>query len=447
MKTRTLASVLLSILLPTLALGQPTPQSLADAELPSLLGIYKDIHTHPELSGQEERTSAIIAKELRAAGCQVTEHLGKYENSKLNAYGVVGVMKNGDGPTVLVRTDMDALPVEEETGLVYASKVVVKNDEGKDVHVMHACGHDVHIAAFIGTARALGKLKDQWRGTIVFVAQPAEEIGTGARALLKDGLYDRFGKPNFALGFHDKADLETGHIGVTEGYTSANVDSVDVTVRGVGGHGGYPHKLKDPIVLAAEIINAWQTIVSRENNPLDPVVVTVGSIHGGTKHNIIPDEVKMQLTVRTYKAKVRERVLADIDRIAKGCAAAAGIPPDLAPVVSVPKDLVALAAYNNPELTKRLIAVWRKSLGDENVEIVDPTMGGDDFSEYSLPNHSIPAVYFHFGAVEPTKIADSKQTGKELPTLHSSKFAPVPEPTIRTAIIGMTIAVLELMKK
>jgi amidohydrolase len=447
MKTRTLASVLLSILLPTLALGQPTPQSLADAELPSLLGIYKDIHTHPELSGQEERTSAIIAKELRAAGCQVTEHLGKYEKSDLKGYGVVGVMKNGDGPTVLVRTDMDALPVEEETGLPYASKVVAKNEEGKDVHVMHACGHDTHIAAFIGTVRALAKLKDQWHGTIVFVAQPAEEIGTGARALLKDGLYDRFGKPNVALGFHDKADLQTGHIGVTEGYTSANVDSVDVTVRGVGGHGGYPHKLKDPIVLAAEIINAWQTIASRENNPLDPVVVTVGSIHGGTKHNIIPDEVKMQLTVRTYKSKVRERVLADIDRIAKGCAAAAGIPPDLAPVVSVPKDLVALAAYNNPELTKRLIAVWRKSLGDQNVEIVDPTMGGDDFSEYSLPDHSIPAVYFHFGAVEPTKIADSKQTGKELPTLHSSKFAPVPEPTIRTAIIGMTTAVLELMKK
>ena len=230
---------------------------------PLCLAIYKDIHSHPELSGHEERTAALVAKELRAAGCEVTEHVGKYENSKLKAYGVVGVMKNGDGPTVLVRTDMDALPVEEETGLPYASKVVAKNDEGKDVHVMHACGHDAHIAAFIGTARALGKLKDQWHGTIVFVAQPAEEIGTGARALLKDGLYDRFGKPNFALGFHDKADIQAGHIAVTEGYTSANVDSVDVTVRGVGGHGAYPHKTKDPIVLAAEIINAWQTIVSR----------------------------------------------------------------------------------------------------------------------------------------------------------------------------------------
>jgi amidohydrolase len=446
MKIRSLLILLLSMWVAPLILAQQTPQSLADAELPSLLGIYKDIHTHPELSGYEERTAALVAKELRAAGCQVTEHVGKYENSKLKAYGVVGVIKNGDGPTVLVRTDMDALPVEEDTGLPYASKVVAKNDEGKDVHVMHACGHDTHIAAFIGTARSLGKLKNQWHGTIVFVAQPAEEIGAGARALLKDGLYDRFGKPNFALGFHDKADLQTGHIGVTEGYTSANVDSVDVTVRGVGGHGAYPHKTKDPIVLAAEIINAWQTIVSRENNPLDPVVITVGSIHGGTKHNIIPDEVKMQLTVRTYKSQVRERVLADIDRIAKGCAAAAGIPPDLAPIVSVSKDFVTPATYNNPELTKRLVAVWKKSLGDENVELVDPTMGGDDFSEYSLPDYSIPAVYFHFGAVEPAKIAEYKQGGKELPTLHSSKFAPVPEPTIRTGIIGMVTAVLDLMK-
>src|SRR6266403_2493735 len=447
MKIRSFPIFLLTIL-PALSLfGQPTPQSLADAELPSLLTIYKDVHSHPELSGREERTAALVAKELRAAGCEVTEHFGTYDDPKLKAYGVVGVMKNGDGPTVLVRTDMDALPVEEETGLPYASKVVAKNDEGKDVHVMHACGHDVHVAAFIGTARALGKLKNQWHGTIVFVAQPAEEIGAGARALLKDGLYDRFGKPNFALGFHDKADVQAGHIGITEGYTSANVDSVDVTVRGVGGHGAYPHKIKDPIVLAAEIINAWQTIASRENNPLDPIVVTVGSIHGGTKHNIIPDEVKMQLTVRTYKADVRDRVLAAIDQIAKGIAAAAGIPTECAPIVSVAKDQFTPATYNNPELTKRLVAVWKKSLGNENVGIVDPTMGGEDFSEYSLPDHSIPAVDFHFGAVEPAKIAEYKQAGKELPSLHSSKFAPVPEATIRVGIIGMASAVLELMKK
>lgn len=447
MKIRCFLILLLPILVPALGVAQQTPQSLADAELPSLVAIYKDVHSHPELSAHEERTAGLIAKELRAAGCEVTENFGKYDDPKLKSYGVIGVMKNGDGPTVLVRTDMDALPVEEETGLPYASKVTTKNDEGKDVHVMHACGHDAHIAAFIGTARALAKLKDQWHGTILFVAQPAEELGTGARALLKGGLYDRFRKPDFALGFHDKADLQAGHIGVTEGYTYANVDSVDITVRGTGGHGAYPHKTKDPIVLSAQIINALQNIASRENNPIDPVVVTVGSIHGGTKHNIIPDEVKMQLTVRTYKSDVRERVLAAIDRVAKACATVAGIPSERAPIVTVRKDEFTLATYNNPNLTKRLVAVWRSSLGNENVEIVDPTMGGEDFSEYSLPDHSIPAVNFHIGAVDPEKIAESKKSGAHLPSLHSSKFAPVPEPTIRVGVIGMTSAVLELIKK
>jgi amidohydrolase len=446
MYTRVLIAFLLIGATSTLA-AQQTLQSLADSELPSLLTIYKDVHSHPELSTQEKRTAAIIAKELRAAGCQVTEDFGKYDNPKLKSYGVIGIMKNGDGPKVLVRTDMDALPVEEQTGLPYASKVVAKNNEGKEVHVMHACGHDAHIAMFIGVARALAKLKDQWHGTIIFVAQPAEEIGGGARALLNAGLYQKFGKPDFALGFHDKADMQTGHIGVTAGYTYANVDMVDVTVRGVGGHGAYPYTTKDPIVLAAEMINAWQTIASRENNPLSPIVITVGSIHGGTKHNIIPDEVKMQLTVRTYKPDVREHVLAAIERIAKGIAAAGGVPRDRAPIVTVLKDEFTPATYNNPELTKRLVPVWKKSLGEKNVEIVDPTMGGEDFSEYSLPDHSIPAVDFHVGAVAPEKIAESKKTGTPLPSLHSSKFAPVPEPTIRTGIVAMTAAVLDLMKK
>jgi len=422
-------------------------EKVAVSELPSLLSIYKDVHAHPELSTREEKTSALIAKELRAVGCEVTEGFGKYDNPNLKCYGVIGIMKNGTGPTVLVRTDMDALPVEEETGLPYASKVTTKDDNGREVHVMHACGHDAHMAAFIGTARALQRLKDEWSGTIMFVAQPAEETVGGARALLKGGLYNRFGEPDFALGFHDKADLQTGHIGVTPGYTYANVDGVDVTVRGIGGHGAYPHKTKDPIMLAAEMINAWQTITSRENNPLDPIVVTVGSIHGGTKHNIIPDEVKMQLTVRTYKSEVRDRVLKAIDEIAKGIASAGGVPPDRSPIVTVLKDQFTPSTYNNPDLTKRLVAVWKRTLGDENVEIVDPTMGGEDFSEYSLPNHSIPAVDFHIGAVDPDKMAQYKKEGKELPTLHSSKFAPVPEPTIRVGIIGMTSAVLDLMKK
>jgi amidohydrolase len=428
--------------------AQQTPQQIADAELPSLLTIYKDLHTHPELSTHEERSAGIVAKELKAAGCEVTERVGKYEKAGTTCFGVVGVMKNGDGPTVLVRTDLDALPVHEETGLPYASTVTTKNDEGKEVPVMHACGHDAHISMFIAVARSLAKLKDQWHGTIVFVGQPAEELGTGARAMLRDGLYTRWPKPNYALGFHDKADMEIGHIGVTEGYTYANVDSVDVTVRGIGGHGAYSYRTKDPVVLAAEMINQWQTIASRENNPIDPIVITVGSIHGGTKHNIIPDEVKMQLTVRTYKAEVRERVLAAIERIAKGCATAAGLPSDKMPTVNVLRDLFTPATYNNPELTRRLVAVWKKALGDENVQMVDATMGGEDFSEFSLPDHSIPAVDFHVGAVAPEKIAESKKPGAPpLPSLHSSKFAPVPEPTIRTGIIGMTCAVLDLMKK
>src|ERR1700730_7453751 len=327
--------VLLSIFAVPFLFAQEEPvDKIAQGELPSLLAIYKDIHSHPELSTGEEKTAAVVAKELRAAGCEVTENFGKYDNPNLKCYGVVGIMKNGTGPTVLVRTDMDALPVEEDTGLPYASKVTTKADDGREVHVMHACGHDAHMSAFIGTARALQRLKDQWSGTIMFIAQPAEEAVGGARAMLKAGLYNRFGKPDFALGFHDKSDLQTGHIGVTEGYTYANVDSVNLTVRGIGGHGAYPHRTKDPIVLSAEIINALQTIASRENNPLNPIVVTVGSIHGGTKHNIIPDDVKMQLTVRTYKSEVRDRVLADIDQIAKGCATAAGIPADRMPIVN-----------------------------------------------------------------------------------------------------------------
>jgi amidohydrolase len=448
MKFPTIAFSLLALAATPLLRATPSPKQLADQELPSLLAIYKDVHSHPELSTQEQRTSELVAKELKAAGCEVTDHIGKYVQPGLTGYGVVGVMKNGDGPVVLVRTDLDALPVEEETGLAYASKVTAKNNAGEEVHVMHACGHDVHIATFIGVARALATLKDQWHGTIVFVGQPAEEAVGGARAMLKDGLYQRFPKPDYALGFHDNAQLEIGHIGVTPGYTYANVDSVDVTVHGVGGHGAYPHKTKDPVVLSAEIINLWQTIASRENNPIDPIVITVGSIHGGTKHNIIPNEVKMQLTVRTYKSDVRERVLAAIDQIAKGCAAAGGWPQDKMPDVHVRRDEFTPATYNNPELTNRLVAVWKNSLGEQNVEIVDPTMGGEDFSEFSLPDHSIPAVDFHVGAVASAKIAASKKPGAPpLPSLHSSKFAPVPEPTIRTGMIAMTSAVLDLMKK
>ena len=446
MNARFLLALLLASAIP--AFGQQTPQQLAQAELPSLVAIYKDLHANPELSGKEEKTAAFLAKELRAVGCEVTEKVGKYERAGMTGYGVVGVMKNGAGPTVYVRADMDGLPVVEETGLPYASKAKGTTPDGKEVGVMHACGHDIHMAAFVGTARALAKIKDQWKGTLVFVAQPAEEIGSGAKAMMNDGLYTRWPKPDFVLALHDSATGEAGKILVSEGYALANVDSVNLTVRGVGGHGAYPHTTKDPVAIASQIVMGLQTIDSREVNPLEPVVVTVGSIHGGTKHNIISDEVKMQLTVRTYKPEVREQVLSAIERIAKGIAASAGVPAERAPIFEVEQDQFTPSTFNNPELTKRLVGVWKKTIGEKNVEVVEPVMGGEDFSVFSLPDQSIPACIFWVGAVDPAKIAESKKPGAAtLPSLHSSKFAPVPEPTISTGVIGMTAAVLDLMKK
>ncbi len=442
---------LTAVLLTTATLSlraQQTPQQLADAELPSLLTIYKDLHTHPELSTFEQRSSGIVAKELKDAGCDVTEHVGKYDQPGATGYGVVGVMKNGDGPVVLVRTDMDALPVHEETGAPYASNVITKNREGKDVPVMHACGHDVHMSCLIGTARALSKLKDKWHGTILFIGQPAEETITGAKAMMNDGLYTRWPKPNYALALHDDSDIETGKIAVIEGYSHAASDSIDVTVKGAGGHGAYPHRTHDPIVLSAQIINAWQTITSREKNPLDPAVVTVGSIHGGTKHNIIPDEVKMQLTVRTYKPEVRQAILTELDQIAKGCAVAAGFPSNLMPEVHPHEDEHTAPTYNNPELVRRDAAAMKAVLGNDNVVDKQPMMVSEDFCEYSLPDHSIPAFMFLVGAVSPQKIADSKKPdAAPLPTLHSSKFLPVADTTIRTGVVAMTSCVLDLLKR
>ncbi|MEO8044782.1 MAG: amidohydrolase [Spartobacteria bacterium] len=424
-----------------------SPTAIAQQELPSLLTIYKDLHEHPELSTHEERSASIVAKELKAAGYEVTEKVGKYEKPGVTCYGVVGMMKNGEGPTVLIRTDLDGLPVHEETGAPYASKVTTKNDAGQDVSVMHACGHDIHMSTFIGVARALAKMKDQWKGTVLFIGQPAEETVGGARAMLKDGLYTRWPKPDFAVALHDDAEIEAGKIGVTEGYCYAAVDSVDVSVKGAGGHGAYPHKTKDPIVLSAQIINAWQTIHSRQIDPLEPTVVTVGSIHGGNKHNIISDEVKMQLTVRTYDKAVRDKVLGSIAQIAKGCAIAAGFPDDKMPDVHVREDEFTPSTYNNPELTKRATAAMKAALGDDKIVEKKPTMGGEDFSEFSLPDHSIPAFMFNVGAVDPAKAAEAKKTGASLPSLHSSKFLPVPEPTIRTGMVAMTSVVLDLMKK
>lgn len=439
--------LLLAILVLASALAaEQGVDGLISQELDSLLSTYKYLHSHPELSYQEKETSRYLAKELRRLGFEVTQNVGDYGVPGRTSYGLVAVMRNGHGPTVMVRTDMDALPVVEKTGLPYASRVKVK-EEASEVGVMHACGHDVHMTTFLGTAKVLSQLKDQWAGTLVLVAQPAEERGSGARAMLQDGLYSRFPKPDLALALHTSASLPAGTIGYREGYSLANVDSVDITIRGAGGHGAYPQTTKDPIVIAAQVVLALQTIVSREVSPLDSAVVTVGSIHGGTKHNIIPDEVHLQLTVRSYKPQVRKKILSSIERITKGMALAAGVPPARAPIMEFSEEEYTPATYNDPDLTHKAVTVLERVLGPENVVKTDPVMGGEDFSRYALDNHQIPISLFWLGAVDPNRVRDAQQKGTTLPSLHSSEFAPVPEATLRTGVKAMSSVVLELMKR
>ena len=442
---------LLSLVFAGLMIGpiqaqQQSLDTMIDRNLASLVATYKTLHAAPELSHHEEKTSTFFATQLRGMGYEVTERIGKYENPAFTSYGVVAVMKNGAGPVVLIRTELDALPVIEKTGLAYASTVKTKNDAGDDVGVMHACGHDVHITSMLGTAKMLSEMKDQWHGTLIILGQPAEETVDGARAMMRDGLYQKFPRPDFVVALHDNSDLEAGRVGYTPGYSLASGDSVDIKIRGVGGHGAAPESTKDPIVVAAEIVLALQTIVSRENSPLDPAVITVGSIHGGSKHNIIPDEVNLQLTVRAYREEVRQRMLASIDRITKGIALAAGIPEDRAPIVVISKTQFTAATYNDPALTERLAGVFTRVLGAENVVKLPPVMMSEDFGYFS-PDKSIPSVDFSLGAVDPEKVKQSKAAGTPLPSLHSALFAPLPEPTLRTGVKAMTSAVLDLMKK
>jgi len=446
MKTKTLLALLFALSTAVPAVAQQSLDAMVDREITSLVATYKMLHASPELSHREEKTSAFFATQLRALGYTVTEHIGKYDRPGFTGYGVVAVMKNGDGPTVLVRTDLDALPVEEKTGLPYASTVKAKNDAGQDVGVMHACGHDIHITNMLGTAKVLAQLKEHWHGTLVLIGQPAEETVDGARAMLADGLYTRFPKPDFAIALHDSADVEAGRVVYCPGYAMASSTSIDVVIRGLGGHGSKPEATKDPIVMAAEIILQLQTIVSRENSPLDPAVVTVGSIHGGTKRNIIPDEVTLQLTTRTFKEDVRLRIIASIERIAKGVALAAGVPEDRAPIIKVVESENAPALYNDPKLTERVATAIGRAIGTDNVTKVAPLMGSEDFGRFSL-DRQIPAFMFWLGAIEPSRVEASRKSGKPLPSLHSSLFEPLPEPTLRTGVRAMTAAVLELMKK
>jgi len=413
----------------------PATPALAplDAIYPDLEKLYIDLHQTPELSQHEEKTSEKLAQRLRQLGFRVTTGVG--------GYGVVGILENGSGPTVMLRTELDALPVEEKTGLTFASHVTAKDDSGTTVPVMHACGHDIHMTAWVGTATLLVRAKDQWRGTLMLIAQPDEEKDSGARAMLAAGLFTKFRKPDFAVAIHNFADLPAGTLGVTPGYALANVDSVDITIFGRGGHGAYPYKTVDPIVIAARTIVALQTIVSRENNPQEPAVVTVGSIHGGTKHNIIPDDVKLQLTVRSYKDDVRRRLLAAIERIARAEAEAAAAPRE--PVIRVSAG--DHSTYNDPVLSSRLETALRSAFGQSRVVEPPPIMASEDFSEYGRAG--VPAVIFWVGAVNPEEFERAKAAGTPLPGLHSSEWAPDYAPTIKAAVAAETVALLELLGK
>ncbi len=437
--------LLITALIVTTVCGAQDVSSFEKSEIPGLVDTYKAIHAHPELSHFEATTSAVLAAALRKAGYSVTDHVGVYPDGS-KAYGVVGILKNGAGPTLLVRGDMDALPIVEETGVAYASHVMAKNKAGQDVGVMHACGHDVHTTVLIGTARALAEAKSQWHGTLMIVGQPSEETADGAKAMLADHLYERFGKPDMVIGLHDGSNLAAGTVGIHSGAAQAGSTSVDVTIRGIGGHGAAPDAGRDPIVLAAMYVLQMQTIVSREENPLDPVVVTVGDIHGGTKRNVIPDEVKLELTVRTFSAKSRKVVIDGLRQMALGVATSAGLPPEKMPTVTVIETESTPEEYNNPEMTARVKALLAGALGAANVVETPPIMPSEDVAVFGLPGNTIPLVYFGLGAADPAKLAAARAAGKELPGPHTSKFEPLPEPTIATGVKSLTAVAMGLLQ-
>lgn len=406
------------------------------AAYPSLEAIYKHLHANPELSFMETNTAALVARELGALGIEVTTGVGNT--------GVVGVLRNGTGPTVLLRADMDGLPVRELTGLPWASTVVARDLSGREFPAMHACGHDMHVTGLIGTARMLADLKEHWRGTVVFAAQPAEEIVAGARAMLSDGLYTRFPTPDFALALHVSSVRPAGVVSHVEGTPYASVNSVDILVRGVGGHGSRPHTTRDPVVLAAQIILALQTVVSRELEPGTPAVVTVGTIQGGTKRNIISEEVRLELTLRAFDDRVMERLIGSIRRICEGTARAAGLPEDRLPVVTVTPESTPVTV-NDEELRQRLVGAFQSWFGEQRVERRPATTGGEDFSEYGRTVHRVPIFIWGVGAADPDRFAAAENGGEPLPSNHSPLATFLPDPTLQTCVTSMTAAVLELL--
>ena len=428
------------------------------ADYPYVFDLYKYFHANPELSFRESESAKRMTKEFEALGFEVTNGVGaEWTRQKAKAdagevldgvdgYGLVAVMKNGAGPTIMLRADMDALPLEEKTGLPYASKVVQQDYFGREAPVMHACAHDSHMAMLVGVARQLAERKDDWSGTLVLVGQPAEEIGLGALAMLEDNLYTRFGKPDAVLAMHTSGWDPAGTIAYTPGYALANVDSVDITVRGVGAHGSAPHMGKDPIVIGAQIVNALQTLVSRETNPLEAGVVTVGSFKAGYKHNIIPDEAHLQLTVRSYDDDVRKNLLAGIERIAKAQALSAGLPEDLAPIVSFEQDYTP-STYNDPDLTAKAMAAITAAIGADKVSERAPSMGGEDFSQFTRAADGVPSFIFWVGSVDPEKFAAAQAGKGPAPSgNHSPFYAPIPEPTLTLGVEAMTAASLDLLQ-
>ena len=408
-------------------------------DLPGLMETYRDLHANPELSFQEVRSAKVMADAARKAGFTVTEKVGRT--------GIVAVLKNGPGPTVLIRADMDGLPVVEQTGLPFASTKRGTSTAGVENGVMHACGHDTHMTAWIETARLMAARKGEWSGTLVMIGQPAEEMGLGALEMLKDGLYTRFPKPDYTLAFHDTPELAAGVVGAAKGWALANVDSVDILVRGVGGHGAYPQTTRDPIVLASSIVMKLQTLVSRETNPLDPVVVTVGSFHAGTKHNIISDQAKLALTVRSYSDETRARLLDGIARVARGEAIASGLPDDLMPQIQV-KEPHTRATWNTPEFAEEAVGDLKAKMGADNVVITPSAMGGEDFGEFRRADEAhIKSVIFWVGGADPAKLAAAKAGGPPMPSLHSPFWAPQADKVIASGAQALTLTALRLMGK
>ena len=424
-----------------LALGAPAhAQDLGAevaADMPQLMALYRDLHEHPELSFQEHRTAAQLAARMKALGFEVTEGVGQT--------GVVSVMANGAGPTVMIRADMDGLPVVEQTGLPYASTQRGTSTAGVESGIMHACGHDTHMAGFIGAAQRLVANKDRWSGTLVMILQPAEELGLGALAMLEDGLYTRFPKPDYALAFHDAAQFPAGMIGYSPGYALANVDSVDIEIPGIGGHGAYPQTTKDPIVLASAIVMKLQTLVSRESGPLDRAVVTVGSFHAGAKHNIISDKAHLQLTVRSYSDASRKLLLDGIARIARGEAIAHGMPEDKMPTVTV-EDPFTPSTFNDPEFTQEVMDKLKARFGENRVMQVPSVMGGEDFGQFRRADpDDIESLIFWIGGV-PQDDWEAAEAGEAtLPSLHSPFWAPDAEKVIATGAEALAAAAMDLM--